>query len=238
MFTKKYMIALALGVVLVAGATSLVLAEDTAPVKANVTIDALVSHPQPTIVNIGPRGNVLLRGTVSAVGNNTLTVKSWGGDWVVNISSATKLAPEVSMTQFKVGDFVGLHGTVNQTAAWTIDATLVRNWTVRKAVTEIRKEIKTIAAKNWQGIVSNVNSSTQSFTITIDGKGADGISYAVTVTSEAKLVNQNYTSISFGDIKNGDKIRVWGPAVDTTIAASVVRNISIASEFGLPAPVR
>ena len=238
MFTKKYMVALALGVVLVAGATSLVLAEDTASVKANITVNALVSYPQPMIVNIGPRGNVLLRGTVSAVGSNTLTVKSWGGDWVVNISSATKLAPGSDMSQFKVGDFVGLHGVVNQNAAWTIDATLVRNWTVRKAVTEIRKEIKTIAAKNWQGVVSNVNTDAKSFTLTIDGKGVDGVSYAVTITSDAKVVNQNCTSISFGDIKNGDKIRVWGPAVDTTITASVVRNISIASEFGLPAPVR
>lgn len=109
-------------------------AQDTA-----VTPVSSVRTAQPMVLEIGPAGRTLLRGTVVAVGTNSLTVKSWGGDWVVNVSASTKLAPRTDIAQFAVGDFVGVNGTVSQSAAWTIDATLVKNWTERK---EIKGEVK------------------------------------------------------------------------------------------------
>jgi|GEM_PF-4460342 hypothetical protein len=81
---------------------------------------------QEMMLQVGPKGNVLLRGTVDAVATGSLTVKGWGGDWTVNISSSTKLMPS-DITQFKVGDFVGVQGTVSQTSSWTIDAMLVKD---------------------------------------------------------------------------------------------------------------
>src|SRR6185436_11657 len=83
----------------------------------------------PMVLQVGANGGILLRGTVDAVNTNSLTVKSWGGDWVINVSSSTQLMPQNTMAQFNLGDFVGVRGIVNQNASWTVDAALVRNWT-------------------------------------------------------------------------------------------------------------
>lgn len=103
-------------VLLVLGGATFVLAETSA---------------QPTVLEVNPNGKVLLRGTIDSVSAGSITVKSWGGSWTVNISSATQLLPAKlnnDITQFKTGDFVGVQGKVSQLANWTIDATLVRSW--------------------------------------------------------------------------------------------------------------
>lgn len=124
---------------------SVVFAENTT-VQEQVAVPT-VALPRPEgakemVLEVGPKGKVLLRGTVSVVGANSLTVKSWGGDWVVNTSSTTKFASVEGLTQFKVGDFVGVQGQVSTTAAWTIDASLVRNWMEKKIMMERMAEKK------------------------------------------------------------------------------------------------
>lgn len=183
-------------------------------------------YPQPMIVQIGHEGRTLLRGTVATAGTNSLTVKSWGGDWVVNVSSSTKLTSGSDMTQFQTGDFVGVQGSINQSAAWTIDATLVRNWTDRKESQMMKKEIKEMmkaqSPKNWEGVASNVNASVRTLTLTVDG-----IAYNVNIVTTAKVVNKMYLAIDLQAIKDGDTVRVWGPSADTVITAYVVRDVSL-----------
>ncbi len=187
-------------------------------------ITASLSSPNKMVLEIGPAGKVLMRGTVSAVTTNSLTVKSWGGDWVVNVSSSTALMPLKDMAQFVVGDFVGVQGTVSTSAAWTIDATLVRNWTVRQTINDNKQEVKqlirSVAAKNWEGVVGDVNAD-GSFKLKIGTA-----SYDVKMQTGAKIVDKNYFTLDLSKIKTGDTVRVYGPAVDTVITASVVRNTS------------
>ncbi len=132
---KKYIIGAAVLATVAGAAASLVLAQDMAGQANSSTALTATAHARPMVVEIGPGGKTLLRGTVSAVASNSLTVKSWGGNWVVNIITTTRLAPDsvTSTSHFQVGDFVGVQGVVNQNADWTIDATLVRSWTEKKA---------------------------------------------------------------------------------------------------------
>ena len=225
MNTKKYLIGAGLTVTILGGVVSLALAEDMMMKKTSEAS----SHPKPMVVQIGPNGNALLRGNIKTVGTDFLTVTSWGGDWMVNVSSSDAriiIIPKVDIAQFKAGDFVGVQGSVNKNASFTIDATIVRNWTERKemqaAKQEIKQMIKAQNTRNWQGTASNVNVSARSLTLTINGTA-----YTVNIAVDAKIVNKKYLTIPLSDIKDGHTVRVWGPSSDTTITASLVRDVSI-----------
>ncbi len=236
MNTKNYIIAGIVAGAVLLGASSFVFAELI--VKAvDPTTMMPIENVQKMVLQIGPNGNVLLRGTVSAVGTNSLTVKSWGGDWVVNVASSTQLMPNTGMTQFKVGEFVGVEGSVNTGSAWTINAKLVRNWTAKKVEhednvkarqerhnneQEVKNVIKNESPKNWQGTASNINVDAKTFTLTVDGSA-----YTVQLVSDATTVNQGFLSVGFANVKAGDTVRVWGPISGTTISAYVLRDISI-----------
>ncbi len=230
MNTKKYIISVALVTSIFAGISSLALAETTIGATANVSSSMMPAKKM--VLEIGPEGKTLLRGTISAVGTNSLTVKSWGGDWVINIASSTKLMPKTDMTQFSVGDFVGVQGLANQNSVWAIDASTVRNWTTRNEIQMNKKEIKDVmkaeVAKNWQGVISNIDAGTRSFTLTVDDKA-----YVVNLTSDAKIVNQRFVAIVLSQVKNGDIVRVWGPVAGTVITASVMRDTMIGLGAGL-----
>lgn len=84
----------------------------------------------PMMVNIGPKGNVLMRGiVVGAPSSNSIKVKSWGGSWEVNISATTKLMSVGGViADFQDGDFVGVQGVISTDGSFVINANLVREW--------------------------------------------------------------------------------------------------------------
>lgn len=221
------------GAVVLASSAVLVFAQ-TIPSSTTPTTPAPSTASQPkqsVVLQVGPEGRALLRGTISAVNSGSLVVKSWGGDWTVAVSASTKILPQAAgndLTKFKVGDFVGVQGTVNQTQAWTIDAKLVRDWTLRQEVRAeqkqnlqaVRQIMKNERPRNYQGTVSNLSGNT--FTLTVEGTA-----YAVSVASNAKILNRTFLTASLADFKDGDTVRAWGPRTDTTITAGVVRNISL-----------
>ncbi|MBI3633210.1 MAG: hypothetical protein HY226_02875 [Candidatus Vogelbacteria bacterium] len=102
--------------------------DTTTPTTTNTpTVATVPSIPaQPMVLQIEPKGNALLRGTIDSIASSSLVGKSWGGNWTVNFSSSTKLMPN-DIAQFKAGDFIGVQGIVNQASPWTIDATIIRN---------------------------------------------------------------------------------------------------------------
>ncbi len=217
MNTKKYIAIASVTTMLLSGAMMV-------SAESNSTGNVMpAKSDKKMVLQISQEGKVLLRGTVSAVGTTSLTVKSWGGDWVVNTSLTTKFAPGTTMSQVKVGDFVGVQGMVLTGPAWTIDASLVRNWTEKRMVKENKEEVKDIMRaqnpKNWDGTASNVSSN--SFTLTVDGTV-----YTVNLAANAKIVNKGFMSALFSDVKNGDRVRVYGPAVNSVITAFVVRDMS------------
>lgn len=210
-------------------------AQTTATVGGSVgqsTTTTVASKPQPMVLEINPRGKVLLRGTVEAVSANSLTVTGWGGSWTINVPVSAKIVPNgMALSSFQQGDFVGVEGTVSQDASFTVDATLVRDWTARKAVhQEIRQNIQSVRAvqrsetpRITEGTISALDTSAETFTLT----AKSGTSYSVSLTSSAKILQKNWVTLDLSKVQDGDMVRVWGPVASSTVAASVLRDLSV-----------
>ncbi len=196
---------------------------------------ATPSSGEHSILNVGPQGRVLMRGTIASVSSGIITVNSWGGVWTVNVSSSAKVLPAAAnndITQFKTGDFVGVQGTVSTSANFTIDASLVRDWTYRQAMNQERRQnvqsasqtIKSGTPKNYAGTVSNISDS--SFTLT----NKKGTAFTVDVPTGTEVVNRNWINLPIANIQNGDQVHAWGINSSSTIAGQIVRDISIPSK--------
>jgi hypothetical protein len=218
--------------VLIAGlvlAASVSLAQETSP-SATSSVPVVKPERPPMVVQIGPDGNALIRGTVTNVGTNSLTVKSWGGNWTVKIEKDTKFLPKgLTLEQIKAGDFVGLNGKVNSEETLTVHATLIRDWTERKLIKEeinqnIRevKEIKKeITPRTHILTVESVDQANNTITAKMNGQN-------ITVKiNNAKLIDRNWRTITLDKIQSNDKIRVYGILSGNTLEASVIRDISI-----------
>jgi len=137
--TRKAIIGI--GIISAILATALIVSAQTTTTprihpKATTTPEVPQIKPKPKhpaqILEVNSRGKVTLRGTIESISNNSLKVRSWGGVWTINVSNSTELLPAKvgkDITKFKVGDFVGVMGKVSTTTDWTIDATLIRDWT-------------------------------------------------------------------------------------------------------------
>lgn len=185
---------------------------------------------QPMVLQVNKDGKALLRGTIASLGSGTLTVNGWGGTWTVNVGSSVQVLPASAggLSGFKTGDYVGVQGTVSQSASWTVDATLVRDWTERQAVSqEVKQNVQeanqirnTNRPRDYVGTASNVGSS--SFTLT----ASSGTAYTVNVAANAEVVGKGWKSIAFSSIQTSDNVRVYGVNASGTIAAQIVRDIS------------
>lgn len=188
-------------------------------------------HSMPMVLQVGPGGKALLRGTVDSVSSGSLAVTSWGGVWTINVPSTAKVMPSgTALTDFKTGDSVGVQGAVNTSANWTIDATLVRDWTARQALKqEIKTNVQAVhelmsnAPRTVQGTLSGLDATAGTFTLT----NASGEAYSATLNSNAKILGKNWATITLGQATNGDTVRVYGAVSSTTIATSVFRDISV-----------
>jgi len=148
---KKIIVSSLIASSLLIGFIALANTDTTTPTTTNTptVVNTPAVHAEPMMLQIEPKGNALLRGTINSVASNSLVVKSWGGNWTVNFSSSTKLMPN-DIAQFKVGDFIGVQGTVNQASSWTIDATLIRN-----RVPEVKNPQKDREGNEMQGPKDN-----------------------------------------------------------------------------------
>ncbi|MBU6490849.1 hypothetical protein KGQ25_01660 [Patescibacteria group bacterium] len=186
---------------------------------------------QPMVLEVNSGGRVLLRGTVDTASANSLTIKGWGGNWTVNVSANTEVMPKgAAVSSLQQGDFVGILGTVDQSSSWTIDATLVRDWTARQALNqEVKTNVQAVrqemsaAPRTIQGTLSNLDATAQTFTLT----NAGGTAYAVSLTSGAKILARNWLTLDFSKVSNGDTVRVYGTVASSTITASIFRDVSV-----------
>lgn len=119
---KKYLISGAAIALSAVGLMAVVAFAQTAP--------ALVpASSGPVMVNINPNGNALLRGAIESVSADSLVIKSWGGNWTVKVTSATKInSKNGALSDLKAGDFAGVLGSVVQDGSFTISAEIVRAW--------------------------------------------------------------------------------------------------------------
>lgn len=231
---QKYLIGAGLSAVILTGVATIALAheakgrgpgerDDEMEMKIKNGIKKAGKAGTQMILQVGPSGNVLMRGIIDSIATTTpedsIIVKTWGGNWNVNVPSTANVIPTSDLSQFKVGDLVGILGTINQSTAFTVDARIVRDWSLRKEVQELKDSIN---PKNWQGTVSNMNAASSTFTLTVDDTA-----YNVTVVAGAKIVNKNYATITLANISNGDTVRVWATRLDTTLTTYIVRDVSI-----------
>ncbi|KKU85651.1 MAG: hypothetical protein A3G60_03555 [Candidatus Ryanbacteria bacterium RIFCSPLOWO2_12_FULL_47_9c] len=184
-------------------------------------------------VVIGPAGHALVRGTVESVSANSLTVKSWGGSWIIRASADTSIAPRFTgsvgdLAKIQVGDFVGASGKVATNQNFTIDAANIRNWSERKEERMTNKEIKKQereSRKNGIGkIFVGIASSIGADTFVLSHAKATS---TVHVSSDTKIVNRNWAKILLGDIAVHDRVRVFGTKANSDITAQVVSDISL-----------
>lgn len=197
--------------------------------------------PNQMTLQIGPAGNALLRGTLVSVGANSLVVTSWGGNWNINVSADTQVMPKLTGTSgdissFKTGDFIGVQGKVNSGSAWTIDATLVRDRSLRQTAQTNVQSVRATeqsgresgTGRIFVGTASNVGTSSLTLTTT------NGTAFTVQPATGAKILNRNWLALGLSQIQSGDTVRVFGTANGTstgsTITASVVRDISQPAE--------
>jgi len=194
------------------------------------------SHPMPMVVEIGPAGNALIRGTVTSVGADSLTVKSWGGNWTVKIDENTKLLPQgLVLDQIKDGDFVGLNGKVISDESLAVHATLIRDWTekkiIKKEVQQNKKEVKQIVKEIVKETpkpeiriltIESIDNVNNTLTAKLNTQ-----TITVKLATGAKLLDRNWKNISFDQIKANDTIRVYGVLSDSNLEASVIRDISL-----------
>lgn len=186
---------------------------------------------QQMVLQVGPNGKVLLRGTVDSVSTGSVTVKSWGGDWTVAVpSSATVLPQGVALSNFKTGDFVGVQGAIGSGTSWTINASLIRDWTARAEVTQqikanVQEVHQTVASgpRTIQGTLSNLDAAARTFTLT----NAAGTAYSVSLASGAKILAKNWATLDFSKVSNGDTVRAYGTVASSTISASIFRDVSV-----------
>ncbi len=199
--------------------------------QTTTTTSTVPSSTQPMVLQIGAKGAVLLRGTVDSVSSDSVTVKSWGGDWTVNVPTSAKVLPQgTTVSDMKTGDFVGVQGTVDSTGNFMVNATLIHDWTARQALNqEIKTNVQSVretmasGPRTIQGTLSNLDATADTFTLT----NAAGTAYSVTLDSGAKILGKNWATITLGQATNGDTVRVYGTVSSTAIAASVFRDVSV-----------
>lgn len=225
---KKILIGAGTGIAIASFATAMIAGAQTTTTTATTANIATPVHAQ--MLNVNASGKVLLRGTIASITSGVITVNGWGGVWTVNVGNSAQILPAAvgnNLTQFKAGDFVGVEGTVVTNANWTINATLVRDWTYRAAVTQEQqqnaqnaKSIRQGTPRDYVGTASNVSAG--SFTLTVNGT-AD----TVNVASGAEVVNRKWVTIPLASIQTNDSVRVYGVNASGTIAAQIVRDVTL-----------
>lgn len=220
-------IGIALGIVGFLATAGVAFAQTT----TTATTPKVASTAQQMMLQVGPAGKVLLRGTIDSVSAGSVTVKSWGGDWTVNVPTTASMLPQgTALASFKTGDFVGVQGAIDQTASWTVKATLIRDWTTRavttqqiKANTQAVHQEKSTAPKTIQGTLSNLDATAKTFTLT----AANGTAYSVSLASGAILLTNNRATLDFAKVADGNTVRVYGTVSSSTVSASIVRDVSV-----------
>ncbi len=180
--------------------------------------DSVAIRPQVDVrqtVQINPNGDVTLKGAVGSVGSTSLVVKSWGGDWTVNVASGAKLNSRanavIALTDIKAGDVVMVHGVMKAGAGLSIDARQVKDQFIPDRSVAVRGTIASIGAN----------------TLTV--KSGDA-TWTVNTTSATKFTSKFDIATTLAAMKVGDDVTVKGAVVagsTTTVNATDVKDASL-----------
>lgn len=198
------------------------------------TYPTVGTTPAPMVLDVDSSGSVLLRASVKSIAANSIVVDGWGGTWIIRTNAATQVISNASnaagdVSAISVGDFVGVSGTMARDQIYTVDATLVRDWTTNpltastpstSMTTSTSTTSTSAAVPLYTGTASAIGAD--SFTLT----SLDGTEYTVMTDNNTVFLNTARETIAFSDITSGDSIRINGSLSGSTITATVVRDIS------------
>jgi|GEM_PF-1494320 len=201
--------------------------------------------PAPMVIEADDVGNVVIRGQVTSVDDNSLTINSWGGEWTIRttVSSTVEPATGVSgnLSGIRSGDFVGVEGVFATDEEMTINASFVRDWTTNPLIgvfdndsdsittdTSVDDDDVSVDAEDtstadiitYSGIVDQVDDS--SFTFTDDF----GSVYTVTVDDEVAVVNDSNEIRELEDIDAGDTVELDGTATSNNFITTAMVKIT------------
>lgn len=166
-------------------------------------------------VQVNPNGEVTLRGAVKSVGTASLMVKSWGGDWTINIGTGVKLISRANavlvLADMKVGDIVTVHGSMKPNAGLTVDARQIKDQFIPDRAVVVRGTIASIDAN----------------TLTV--KSGDTTWTAATAAT-TKFVAKFGGVTTLTAMKVGDEVMVKGVLAAgsaTAIQATEIKDISL-----------
>lgn len=216
------------------------------PALAQTTVPTPGETPAPMVIESDDAGNVVIRGEVTSVDSDSMTIDSWGGSWTIRTTGNSVVAASVDGTesstdnfdQISVGNFVGVEGIFSTDEEMTIDASFVRDWTtdplpgVFDTLPDSDLEVDTEADVEADDIETDVDQSAMitysgsvdqvddvSFTFTDDFNST----YNVTVDDSVAVVNSDGEIMSLTDIDVGDTVELDGIASGGAITTAMVR---------------
>lgn len=103
--------------------------------SANVPLVAAPppAAPAPMVLSIGNGGTALIRGVVTAISGTGVTIATWGGSWQIAVTPYTQVIPTSGVAAIHVGDFVGADGVIASHSDFTVNASVLRDWTIAPA---------------------------------------------------------------------------------------------------------
>jgi hypothetical protein len=153
-------------------------------------------------VHIFDDGKVLVRGAkVTGVSGNTISaITAWNNanlNWTVNTDGSVQVLRRfggmASISEIANGDFVSFSGTLSAGPTFTVNANVVKDWSIQKA------------HATFVGTVSSINVGAQNFVLASEDRG----SVTVQVNSMTKIMKGDST-MAFADIVVGGKVSAGG----------------------------
>lgn len=181
------------------------------------TIEDIREKRREKIQPLKGKGIRVIDGEVTAISGSSFKVTKNGKTFTVNTDANTRFRRHFwgksTLAELSVKDKVNVWGVWADDSQTVINARLVRNLSVMKRHGTFFGEV--------------TSKGTNTFVIKSRARG----NQTVTVASDTKIVNRKNESISFADIRVGDKIRVRGVWDKSN---STITEVTHLKDFSLP----
>lgn len=161
-----------------------------------------------------------VKGKITAIGTNNFSMTGEDGTFQINITDKTQLLRKFGgksfLSEYSVGNEVIVFGKFTDDTKLIIDAKVVKNNSIQK---------------RWGAFFGKVTAvNNDNFVMTTIERGTQTVYFGT-----AKFINRKEASISYGDIKIGDRVRVKG-VWDKTL--NKINEVNQVKDFSLPVIVK
>ncbi len=161
-----------------------------------------------------------VKGEITVIGSNNFSLTGDDGTFQINITDKTvilrKFGGKSSLSEYSVGNGVVVFGKFTDDTKLVIDAKVIRNNSIQKRFGAFFGKV---TVKN-----------TDNFVMETLERGSQTVYFGAT-----KFVNRKEVSITYGDVKVGDRVRVKG-VWDKTL--NKINEVNQVKDFSLPLIVK